>query len=154
MITCCYSSSVCFSSNHTRANFSKSETLADNSLVSSPYSRMVKSVPRYSTSRLVVSHADVTDTGRYSCSSLAGTSNATSIHVIKGKIVQGQARRYGRITQFCPLSLLGHNFHMVTVANSMDRFLSTRYQMKDMNMIFPLMPQNPFLVEWFRHSSG
>jgi len=50
---------------------------------------MVKSVPRYSTSRLVVSHADVTDTGRYSCSSLAGTSNATSIHVIKGETHAG-----------------------------------------------------------------
>ena len=24
--------------------------------------------------------------------------------------------------------------------------------MKDMNMIFPLIPQNPILVEWFGHS--
>ena len=65
---------------------------------------------------------------------------------------QGQARGYGRITQFCPLPFWGHYFHMVTQANSMDRISSTRYQLKDMNMIFPLIPQNPILVEWFSHS--
>ena len=65
---------------------------------------------------------------------------------------QGQAIGYGRITQFCPLPFWGHYFHMVTQANSMDRISSTRYQMKDMNMIFPLIPQNPILVEWFSHS--
>ena len=34
---------------------------------------------------------------------------------------QGQARGYGRITQFCPLPFWGHYSHVVTVANSMDR---------------------------------
>ena len=38
--------------------------------------------------------------------------------------------------------------HVVTVANSMDRISSTRHQIKDMNMIFPVIPQNPVLVEW------
>ena len=66
--------------------------------------------------------------------------------------MQGQARGYGHITQICPLPFWGHYFHVVTVANSMDRISSTRYQMKDMNMIFPLIPQNPILVEWFSHS--
>ena len=65
---------------------------------------------------------------------------------------QGQAIGYGRITQVCPLPFWGHYFHMVTQANSMDRISSTRYQMKDMNMIFQLIPQNPILVEWFSHS--
>ena len=52
-------------------------------------------------------------------------------------LCQGQARGYGRITQFCPLPFWGHNLHVVTVANSMDRILSTRHRMKDMNMILP-----------------
>ena len=65
---------------------------------------------------------------------------------------QGQARGYGRITQFCPFPIWGHYFHAVTVANSMDRISCTRYQMKDMNMIFPQIPQNLILVEWFINS--
>jgi len=50
---------------------------------------MVKSKVGYSTSRLVVSHADLSDTGHYSCSSQAGNSNDTSIHVIKGETPAG-----------------------------------------------------------------
>ena len=64
-------------------------------------------------------------------------------------LCQGQARGYGRITQFCPLPFWGHYFHVVTVANSMDRISCKRYQMKDLNLIFPLIPQNLILVEWF-----
>ena len=71
---------------------------------------------------------------------------------VSNLISQGQARRYGRITQFCPLPFWGHYFHVVTMANSMDRISSTRYQMKDMNIIFPLIHQNQFLVDWFSHS--
>ena len=67
-------------------------------------------------------------------------------------LCQGQARGYGRITQFCPLPFWGHYFHVVTVANSMDRISCKRYQMKDLNLIFPLIPQNLILVEWFSHS--
>ena len=66
--------------------------------------------------------------------------------------VQKQARGYGRITQICPLPFWGHYFHEVTVANSMHRISSTGYQMKHVIMIFPLIPQNPILVEWFRNS--
>ena len=60
---------------------------------------------------------------------------------------QGQARGYGSITQFCPLPFWGQYFHMVTIANPMDRISSTRYQMKGINRIFPLIPQNPILVK-------
>ena len=52
-----------------------------------------------------------------------------------------------KFTQFCPIPFWGHYFHVVTVANSMDGISSTRYQMKHMNMIFILIPQNPILVE-------
>ena len=43
--------------------------------------------PGLVTSRLIVEAADQTDTGNYSCSSDAGHSNSTAIHVITGKPV-------------------------------------------------------------------
>ena len=85
--------------------------------------------------------------------------------------IQGQARGYGRITQFCPLPFWGHYSHVVTVANSMDRIFKHKVPNESnhrrgsasgrltngggrgsRDMIFPLTPQNPILVEWFSHS--
>ena len=46
---------------------------------------IIKSVPELTISRLLVSSADQSDAGDYACSSEAGYSNTTAIHVITGK---------------------------------------------------------------------
>ena len=48
-----------------------------------------------------------------------------------------------------PLPFCGHYFHRVIVTKEMDIFLSKRYKMKEMDLIFPLIPGNPILVGWF-----
>ena len=53
---------------------------------------------------------------------------------------QGQARGYGRITHFLPLPLRGHHFQRATVTQWLDRFQIPGYQMKDMDIVFPLIP--------------
>ena len=53
---------------------------------------------------------------------------------------QGQARGYGRITHFLPLPLRGHHFQRATVTQWLDRFQIPGYQMKDMYIVFPLIP--------------
>ena len=55
---------------------------------------------------------------------------------------QGQARRYGRITHFLPLPLRGHHFQRATVTQWLDRFQIPGYQMKDMHIVFPLIPNS------------
>ena len=46
---------------------------------------LVESRQGLTISRLIVKAADQTDTGDYACSSDAGSSNTTAIHVITGK---------------------------------------------------------------------
>ena len=46
---------------------------------------IIKSIPELTISRLLVSSADQSDAGNYACSSEAGYSNTTAIHVITGK---------------------------------------------------------------------
>ena len=53
---------------------------------------------------------------------------------------QGQARGYGRITHFLPLPLVGHHFQKNTVTQWLDRFQILGYQMKDTDIVFPLIP--------------
>ena len=53
---------------------------------------------------------------------------------------QGQARGDGRITHFLPLPLRGHHFQRATVTQWLDRFQIPGYQMKDMDIVFPLIP--------------
>ena len=55
-------------------------------------------------------------------------------------IVQGQARGYGRITHFLPLALVGHHFQRTTVTQWLDRFQILGYQMKDTDIVFPVIP--------------
>ena len=50
------------------------------------YFSIIKSAPELTISRLLVSSADQSDAGNYACSSEAGYSNTTAIHVITGKI--------------------------------------------------------------------
>lgn len=52
----------------------------------------------------------------------------------------GQAREYGRITHFLQLPLEGHYFQRATVAQWLNRFQISGYQMKDMDTVFPLLP--------------
>ena len=60
-------------------------------------------------------------------------------------IAQGQVRGYGLITHFLPLPLEGHHFQKATVDNWLDIFqIRLGYQMKDMAIVFPLVP-NGFL---------
>ena len=49
---------------------------------------IIKSVPKLTISRLLVKSADQSDAGNYACSSEAGYSNTTAIHVITGNIYQ------------------------------------------------------------------
>ena len=56
------------------------------------------------------------------------------------RVWQGQAREYGRITHFLPLPLRGHHFQRATVTQWLDRFQIPGYQMKDMDIVFPLIP--------------
>ena len=56
------------------------------------------------------------------------------------KLRQGQAREYGRITHFLPLPLEGHYFQRATVTQWLNRFQISGYQMKDMDIVFPLIP--------------
>ena len=56
------------------------------------------------------------------------------------RLDQGQAREYGRITHFLPLPLEGHHFQRATVTQLQNRFQISGYQMKDMNIVFPLTP--------------
>ena len=51
---------------------------------------LVESRAGLTTSRLIVKAADQTDTGDYACSSDAGSSNSTAIHVITGKYQRSQ----------------------------------------------------------------
>ena len=53
---------------------------------------------------------------------------------------QGQVRGYGHITHFLPLPLRGHHFQRATVTQWLDRFQIPGYQMKDMDIVFPLIP--------------
>ena len=53
---------------------------------------------------------------------------------------QGQARGYRRITHFLPLPLRGHHFQKATVTQWLDKFQILGYQMKDMDIVFPLIP--------------
>ena len=55
-------------------------------------------------------------------------------------VSQGQAREYGRITHFLPLPLEGHYFQRATVTQWLNRFQISGYQMKDMNIVFLLIP--------------
>ena len=55
-------------------------------------------------------------------------------------LIQGQARRYGRITHFLPLPLEGHDFHRAHMTKPMGRFQTPRCQMKEMDIIFQQMP--------------
>ena len=41
---------------------------------------------------------------------------------------------------------------VVSVARIMEIFCITRYQMKDMDILFPLVPYHQFLVKWLGHS--
>ena len=54
--------------------------------------------------------------------------------------LQGQARGYGRITPFLPLPIRGHHFQRATVTQWLDRFQIPGYQMKDMDIVFALIP--------------
>ena len=56
--------------------------------------------------------------------------------------VQEQAREYGRITHFLPLPLRGHHSQRATVTQWLDRFQIPGYQMKDMDIVFPLIPNS------------
>ena len=51
-----------------------------------PY-RLLESSHGLTTSQLFVESADQSNTGNYSCSSDAGHSNTTAIHVITGKMI-------------------------------------------------------------------
>lgn len=63
----------------------------DKSLMKNPRYNisLIESSPGLTTSRLIVEAADQTDTGNYSCSSEAGNSNFTAIHVIIGETRAG-----------------------------------------------------------------
>ena len=53
--------------------------------------------------------------------------------------VQGQARGYGLITHFQLLPLEGHHFQRAKVKQWLYIFLIPGYEMKYMNIVFPLM---------------
>ena len=55
-------------------------------------------------------------------------------------LVQGQARRYGRITHYLPLPEVGHDFHKATVTQRVGKFKIPVCQMKDMDFVFPQIP--------------
>ena len=59
---------------------------------------------------------------------------------LKSAINQGQAREYGRITHFLPLPLEGHHFQRAIVTQWLNIFQISGYQMKDMNIVFSLIP--------------
>ena len=46
---------------------------------------IIKSAPELTVAQLLVNSADQSDAGNYACSSEAGYSNVTAIHVITGK---------------------------------------------------------------------
>ena len=60
--------------------------------------------------------------------------------VLLGSNILGQAREYGCITHFLQLPLEGHYFQRATVAQWLNRFQISGYQMKDMDTVFPLIP--------------
>ena len=55
-------------------------------------------------------------------------------------LVQGQARRYGRITHYLPSPEVGHDFHKATVTQRVGKFKIPVCQMKDMDFVFPQIP--------------
>ena len=63
----------------------------------------------------------------------------------------GQLEGYGRITQKRTDTKVGHCFLDFTVAKPVDIELIYRHQMKDMFMIFLMIPHNQVSVEWFGH---
>ena len=58
---------------------------------------IIKSIPELTISRLLVSSADQSDAGNYACSSEAGYSNTTAIHVITGKIYEIQIKERNQV---------------------------------------------------------
>ena len=58
---------------------------------------------------------------------------------------------YGRITPKRTNTKVGHYFWNFTVAKPVDIELTYRYQLKDMFMIFLMIPHNQVSVEWFGH---
>jgi len=71
---------------------------------------LVRSKPGLTISRLIVNSADQSDTGSYTCSSEAGDSNQTAIHVIIGETRAGlQVNSAGGLRLRCGMSKL----HMI-----------------------------------------
>ena len=66
---------------------------------------------------------------------------------------QGQARGYELITHFPPLPLVGHHFQRATVTQGLNRFQIPGHQMKDMDIVSPLIPYGLLYVKWFGHSA-
>ena len=117
--------------------------------------------------RLVIdSRAGTVDVGEILALGEANHTRTGHLITKNGMVNQGQAIGYGRITQFCPLPFWGHYSHVVTVANSMDRIFKHKVPNESnhrrgsasgrltngggrgsRDMIFPLTPQNPILVE-------
>ena len=67
--------------------------------------------------------------------------------------MQGQARGYGRITQKGGRTSGGHYFQDLSTAKplNLDHFFG--YQMKDLTIIFPLIPHDLIWVQWYGHSA-
>ena len=60
---------------------------------------------------------------------------------------------YGRITWKRPNTMRGHYFWDLIVAKPVSIHHILRYQMKDMFIIFQMIPHSLILTEWFGHSA-
>ena len=68
-------------------------------------------------------------------------------------LFKDKLERYGRITWKRPNTMRGHYFWDLVVAKLVSIHHTFKYQMKDIFIIFQMIPHSLILTEWFGHSA-